>query len=36
MNYRSNSHTITEEINIRASAERVFAALTDTGQRVKW
>jgi uncharacterized protein YndB with AHSA1/START domain len=31
-----SAHTIVEEITIRASAERIFAALTDPRQRVHW
>jgi uncharacterized protein YndB with AHSA1/START domain len=32
----SRDDTIVEEITIRASAERIFAALTDPQQRVRW
>ncbi len=32
----SRADTIVEEITIRASAERIFEALTDPQQRVKW
>lgn len=30
------SDTIVQEVSIRAPAERVFAALTDPAQRIKW
>jgi len=36
MNPTSVSDTIVQEISINGSAERVFEALTDPGQRVKW
>ncbi|HUI97837.1 MAG TPA: SRPBCC domain-containing protein [Xanthobacteraceae bacterium] len=32
----SSGHTVIEEVTIQASAERVFAALTDPQQRVHW
>jgi len=32
----SHDHTIVQEIIIKASAERIFAALTDPQQRMKW
>jgi uncharacterized protein YndB with AHSA1/START domain len=36
MNPTSASDTIVQEIAINGSAERIFAALTDPDQRVKW
>jgi uncharacterized protein YndB with AHSA1/START domain len=36
MNPTSVSDTIVQEIAIKGSAERIFQALTDAGQRVKW
>ncbi|MFZ0964722.1 MAG: SRPBCC domain-containing protein [Terriglobia bacterium] len=36
MNPTSAGDTIVQEIAIKGSAERVFEALTDPGQRVKW
>jgi uncharacterized protein YndB with AHSA1/START domain len=36
MNPTSVSDTIVQEIAIKGSAERIFEALTDAGQRVKW
>ncbi len=36
MNPTSVSDTIIQEITIRGAAERVFEALTDPGQRMKW
>lgn len=36
MNATSATGTIVEEITIDAPAERIFAALTEPGQRVKW
>ena len=36
MNPTSISDTIVQEIAIKGSAERIFAALTDPVQRVKW
>src|ERR1700733_9780400 len=36
MNPTSSQETIVKEITINASAERIFAALTDPAQRVQW
>jgi len=36
MNLTDASDTIVKEITIKASAERIFAALTDPDQRVTW
>lgn len=36
MNPTSVSDTIVQEIAIKGSAERIFEALTNPGQRVKW
>jgi uncharacterized protein YndB with AHSA1/START domain len=36
MNPKSISDTIVQEIAIKGSAERIFEALTDPGQRVRW
>jgi uncharacterized protein YndB with AHSA1/START domain len=36
MNSISISDTIVEEITIKGSAERIFEALTNPGQRVRW
>jgi uncharacterized protein YndB with AHSA1/START domain len=36
MNPKSISDTIIQGIGIKGSAERIFEALTDPGQRVKW
>ena len=36
MSYSGSTDTITEEVTINARAERVFAALTDPEERVKW
>jgi len=36
MSPTSTSDTIVQEISIRASAERIFDALTNPGERVKW
>lgn len=36
MSHFAASDTIVEEIEIRASADRVFAALTSAEERVKW
>src|SRR5215471_9544607 len=36
MNPTSVSDTIVQEITIRGSAKRIFEALTNPGQRVKW
>ena len=36
MNPASISDTIVQEITIRGSAERIFEALTDPAQRMKW
>jgi uncharacterized protein YndB with AHSA1/START domain len=36
MNSSSKGETITEEITIKAGADRVFAALTSPQERVKW
>jgi len=36
MNPMSQRDTIVEEITIKGSAERIFEALTDPSQRVKW
>jgi uncharacterized protein YndB with AHSA1/START domain len=36
MNPKSISDTIVQEIAVKGSAERIFEALTDPGQRVRW
>jgi uncharacterized protein YndB with AHSA1/START domain len=36
MNPTSTGDTIVQEITIKGPAERVFEALTDPGQSVKW
>ena len=36
MNPTTASDTIIQEIAIKAPAERVFEALTNSGQRIKW
>jgi len=36
MSVESNSDTIVREVTINAPAERIFEALTNPGQRVKW
>ena len=36
MNHSSSDDTLTLEVTIRAPAERVFTALTDPEERVKW
>lgn len=36
MSFTSTSESIVKEISIKASAERVFAALVDPSQRVRW
>lgn len=36
MNPTTASDTITQEITINGTAERIFAALTDPGERLKW
>jgi uncharacterized protein YndB with AHSA1/START domain len=36
MNLTSINDTIVQEITIKGSAERIFEALTDPGQRVRW
>jgi uncharacterized protein YndB with AHSA1/START domain len=36
MNTTTVSDTIVQEITIKGSAERIFAALTDPQERLKW
>jgi uncharacterized protein YndB with AHSA1/START domain len=36
MNPTSQSNTIVQEITIESSAERIFEALTNPGERMKW
>src|SRR6516162_5194761 len=36
MNQTAANETIVEEINIKGSADRIFEALADAKQRIKW